>query len=74
MEYCNGGDLADYLNAKGTLNEITIQHFFLQIGTPLRELTPLAHQLTLPHLARALSAMNGKGIVHRDLKPQVQYR
>ncbi|KAI1724689.1 protein kinase domain-containing protein [Ditylenchus destructor] len=32
MEYCNGGDLADYLTAKGTINEMTIQHFFVQIA------------------------------------------
>jgi serine/threonine protein kinase len=32
MEYCNGGDLADYLHAKGAINEATIQHFFKQIG------------------------------------------
>lgn len=32
MEYCNGGDLADYLAAKGTIGEFTIQHFFSQIG------------------------------------------
>ncbi|VDN50688.1 unnamed protein product [Dracunculus medinensis] len=27
MEYCNAGDLADYLNEKTTLPETTIQHF-----------------------------------------------
>jgi serine/threonine protein kinase len=32
MEYCNHGDLAEYLFGKQTLNEITIQHFFSQIG------------------------------------------
>lgn len=32
MEYCNGGDLADYLAVKGTIREVTIQHFFSQIG------------------------------------------
>ncbi|KAH7731145.1 CRE-UNC-51 protein [Aphelenchoides avenae] len=35
MEYCNGGDLADYLQAKGTINEATIQHFFVQIARAL---------------------------------------
>lgn len=32
MEYCNGGDLADYLNAKGTLSEDTIRLFLRQLG------------------------------------------
>ena len=32
MEYCNGGDLADYLQQKGTLDEATIHHFVVQIG------------------------------------------
>uniref|UniRef100_A0A914V6X9 Protein kinase domain-containing protein n=1 Tax=Plectus sambesii TaxID=2011161 RepID=A0A914V6X9_9BILA len=31
MEFCNGGDLADYLQAKGTLSEDTIRHFVRQI-------------------------------------------
>ncbi|KAI6176924.1 Non-specific serine/threonine protein kinase [Aphelenchoides bicaudatus] len=32
MEFCNGGDLADFLHAKGAINEATIQHFFKQIA------------------------------------------
>lgn len=32
MEYCNHGDLAEYLFGKQTINELTIQHFFSQIG------------------------------------------
>ncbi|RVE65613.1 hypothetical protein OJAV_G00118520 [Oryzias javanicus] len=31
MEYCNGGDLADYLHSKGTLSEDTIRVFLQQI-------------------------------------------
>ena len=31
-QYCNGGDLADYLNAKGTLSEDTIKGFLRQLG------------------------------------------
>jgi len=33
MEYCNGGDLADYLTVKGTLSEDTIRLFLIQLGT-----------------------------------------
>lgn len=33
MEYCNAGDLADYLQLKGTLSEDTIRIFIRQIGT-----------------------------------------
>uniref|UniRef100_A0A8C9X0L3 non-specific serine/threonine protein kinase n=1 Tax=Sander lucioperca TaxID=283035 RepID=A0A8C9X0L3_SANLU len=32
MEYCNGGDLAEYLHSKGTLSEDTIRVFLQQIG------------------------------------------
>lgn len=32
LQYCNGGDLADYLTAKGTLSEGTIVVFLRQIG------------------------------------------
>jgi len=36
MEYCNGGDLADYLNAKGTLSEETIRMFLRQLAGAMR--------------------------------------
>ena len=66
MEYCNGGDLADYLQTKTTLSEDTIRCFVRQIGE--KGMQTKAH---LRHfLAHALYAMNQKGIVHRDLKPQ----
>jgi serine/threonine protein kinase len=32
FQYCKGGDLADYLNAKGTLSEDTIRLFLIQLG------------------------------------------
>ncbi|KAK5979543.1 Serine/threonine-protein kinase unc-51 [Trichostrongylus colubriformis] len=35
MEFCNGGDLADYLSQKTTLQEDTIQHFVVQIARAL---------------------------------------
>uniref|UniRef100_A0A1I7WUW6 Protein kinase domain-containing protein n=1 Tax=Heterorhabditis bacteriophora TaxID=37862 RepID=A0A1I7WUW6_HETBA len=35
MEYCNGGDLADYLSQKTTLKEDTIHHFVVQIARAL---------------------------------------
>ncbi|KAG7279755.1 hypothetical protein CRUP_021371 [Coryphaenoides rupestris] len=36
MEYCNGGDLADYLQAKGTLREDTLRTFLQQIAAAMR--------------------------------------
>ncbi|KAF7219287.1 transcript variant X2 [Nothobranchius furzeri] len=36
MEYCNGGDLADYLQAKGTLGEDTLRVFLQQIAAAMR--------------------------------------
>lgn len=38
MEYCNGGDLADYLQAKGTLSEDTIAIFLRQIAGAMKAL------------------------------------
>jgi len=39
MEYCNGGDLADYLNAKGTLSEDTIKRFLIQLAGAMSAMT-----------------------------------
>jgi len=36
MEYCNGGDLADYLQARQTLSEDAIAIFFRQIAAAIR--------------------------------------
>ncbi|XP_078480608.1 LOW QUALITY PROTEIN: serine/threonine-protein kinase ULK1-like, partial [Lampetra planeri] len=38
MEYCNGGDLAEYLQSKGTLSEDTIRVFLQQIAQAMRVL------------------------------------
>lgn len=38
MEYCNGGDLADYLQSKGTLSEDTIRMFLKQIAAAMKAL------------------------------------
>ncbi|XP_066595894.1 serine/threonine-protein kinase unc-51 [Prorops nasuta] len=38
MEYCNGGDLADYLGAKGTLSEDTIRVFLRQLSGAMKAL------------------------------------
>uniref|UniRef100_A0A1A8G2A1 non-specific serine/threonine protein kinase n=1 Tax=Nothobranchius korthausae TaxID=1143690 RepID=A0A1A8G2A1_9TELE len=38
MEYCNGGDLADYLHSKSTLSEDTIRVFLQQITGAMRVL------------------------------------
>ena len=38
MEYCNGGDLADYLHSMGTLSEDTIRLFLKQIAGAMRAL------------------------------------
>ncbi|CAH8484817.1 unnamed protein product [Schistosoma turkestanicum] len=35
MEYCNAGDLSEYLQAKRTLPEDTIRHFLIQIGSAM---------------------------------------
>ncbi|CAB3396771.1 unnamed protein product [Caenorhabditis bovis] len=41
MEYCNSGDLADYLQNKNTLREEVIQHFVIQIARALQAINNL---------------------------------
>lgn len=36
MEYCNGGDLADYLTSQGTLSEDTLSSFLRQIAGAMK--------------------------------------
>lgn len=38
FQYCNGGDLADYLGAMGTLSEDTIRLFVRQLAGAMRAL------------------------------------
>jgi serine/threonine-protein kinase ULK2 len=38
FQYCNGGDLADYLAAKGTLSEDTIRLFLCQLAGAMKAL------------------------------------
>ncbi|GFW55929.1 hypothetical protein TNCV_4390701 [Trichonephila clavipes] len=38
IEYCNGGDLSEYLNHKGSLSEDTIRHFLRQIAEAMKVL------------------------------------
>ncbi|KAJ3623828.1 hypothetical protein MTP99_017491 [Tenebrio molitor] len=39
FQYCKGGDLADYLNAKGTLSEDTIRLFLIQLAGAMKALS-----------------------------------
>ncbi|XP_022217983.2 serine/threonine-protein kinase unc-51 [Drosophila obscura] len=38
MEYCNGGDLADYLSVKGSLSEDTVRLFLIQLAGAMKAL------------------------------------
>ncbi|XP_030632263.1 serine/threonine-protein kinase ULK2 isoform X3 [Chanos chanos] len=67
MEYCNGGDLADYLQAKGTLREDTIRVFLQQIAAAMRILNSkgIIHRdlkpqnILLSYVGRKKSNING---------------
>ncbi|XP_056467003.1 serine/threonine-protein kinase ULK2 [Gadus chalcogrammus] len=67
MEYCNGGDLADYLQAKGTLREDTLRTFLQQIAAAMRILNSkgIIHRdlkpqnILLSYLGRRKSSING---------------
>ncbi|XP_069082457.1 serine/threonine-protein kinase ULK2 [Pleurodeles waltl] len=67
MEYCNGGDLADYLQAKGTLSEDTIRVFLQQMASAMRVLhnKGIIHRdlkpqnILLSYVTRRKAALNG---------------
>lgn len=67
MEYCNGGDLADYLQVKGTLSEDTIRIFLQQIAAAMRILhnKGIIHRdlkpqnILLSYINRKKSNLNG---------------
>ncbi|TNN63668.1 Serine/threonine-protein kinase ULK2 [Liparis tanakae] len=67
MEYCNGGDLADYLQAKGTLREDTLRIFLQQIAAAMRILNSkgIIHRdlkpqnILLSYLGRKKSNISG---------------
>uniref|UniRef100_A0A8C5FHX6 non-specific serine/threonine protein kinase n=1 Tax=Gadus morhua TaxID=8049 RepID=A0A8C5FHX6_GADMO len=67
VQYCNGGDLADYLQAKGTLREDTLRTFLQQIAAAMRILNSkgIIHRdlkpqnILLSYLGRRKSSING---------------
>ncbi|XP_041096998.1 serine/threonine-protein kinase ULK2 isoform X3 [Polyodon spathula] len=67
MEYCNGGDLADYLQAKGTLQEDTLRVFLQQIAAAMRILSSkgIIHRdlkpqnILLSYVGRKKASLNG---------------
>ncbi|XP_062328222.1 serine/threonine-protein kinase ULK2 isoform X1 [Osmerus eperlanus] len=67
MEYCNGGDLADYLQAKGTLREDTLRVFLQQIAAAMRILNSkgIIHRdlkpqnILLSYMGRRKSSISG---------------
>uniref|UniRef100_A0A4W5R3L6 non-specific serine/threonine protein kinase n=1 Tax=Hucho hucho TaxID=62062 RepID=A0A4W5R3L6_9TELE len=66
-QYCNGGDLADYLQAKGTLKEDTLRVFLQQIAAAMRILNSkgIIHRdlkpqnILLSYTSRKRSSING---------------
>lgn len=67
MEYCNGGDLADYLQAKGTLREDTLRVFLQHIAAAMRVLNSkgIIHRdlkpqnILLSYVGRKKAGLNG---------------
>uniref|UniRef100_A0A8B9K6I9 non-specific serine/threonine protein kinase n=1 Tax=Astyanax mexicanus TaxID=7994 RepID=A0A8B9K6I9_ASTMX len=67
LQYCNGGDLADYLQAKGTLREDTLRVFLQQIAAAMRILNSkgIIHRdlkpqnILLSYTGRKKSSING---------------
>uniref|UniRef100_A0A667WUD4 non-specific serine/threonine protein kinase n=1 Tax=Myripristis murdjan TaxID=586833 RepID=A0A667WUD4_9TELE len=66
-QYCNGGDLADYLQVKGTLREDTLRVFLQQIAAAMRILNSkgIIHRdlkpqnILLSYVGRKKSSING---------------
>ncbi|KAG2458922.1 ULK2 kinase, partial [Polypterus senegalus] len=67
VQYCNGGDLADYLQAKGTLREDTLRIFLQQIAAAMRVLNSkgIIHRdlkpqnILLSYIGKRKSSING---------------
>ncbi|MGH0161573.1 UNVERIFIED_CONTAM: hypothetical protein FKN15_041372 [Acipenser sinensis] len=67
VQYCNGGDLADYLQAKGTLREDTLRVFLQHIAAAMRVLNSkgIIHRdlkpqnILLSYVGRKKAGLNG---------------
>ncbi|CAN1353303.1 Serine/threonine-protein kinase ATG1a, partial [Linum perenne] len=60
LEYCDGGDLAQYIHRHGKVSELVARHFMKQLGSLFYS----------AYIWSGLQVLQEKHLIHRDLKPQ----
>lgn len=74
LQYCNGGDLADYLHSKRQTPLSRCRAAWrvanLDVCSGKGTLSEDTIRVFLQQIAGAMRVLQSKGIIHRDLKPQ----
>lgn len=79
MDYCSGGDLSQYIRARGKID--TLEYVPAPGAAPTYYPHPKSGGLDqrvvrslLLQLADALKFLRDRNLMHRDLKPQASFR
>jgi eukaryotic-like serine/threonine-protein kinase len=67
LEYCNGGNLVEFMKSKGRILSI---HEALLIICQVLDGLEYAHKAPIPYVQKSDKNNKGQGLVHKDLKPE----